>query len=111
MDGDQILALLAVALKDRGRLVDDTLVATVMATSASIRPWREAGIKVRRPRSATATCSRTCAPAGYSLGGEQSGHLILADHATTGDGLLSALHLMAAMARIRARRWPSSRRS
>ena len=48
---------------------------------------------------------------GFSLGGEQSGHVIMSEYATTGDGLLTGLHLMAEMARHRARRSPSSRRS
>ena len=51
-----------------------------------------------RPRSATVTCSRRCAPGGYTLGGEQSGHLVFAEHATTGDGLLTALVLLERMA-------------
>ena len=45
---------------------------------------------------------------GYTLGGEQSGHVIMSDHATTGDGILTALHVLARMARAAARRWPTS---
>ena len=51
-----------------------------------------------RRRSATATCSRRCAQGGYVLGGEQSGHVIMLDHATTGDGILTGLHLLARVA-------------
>jgi phosphoglucosamine mutase len=98
VDGDVILALLAVSLKDRGRLVDDTVVATVMANIGFHQAMAKAGIKVRLTAVGDRYVLEDMRAGGYSLGGEQSGHLILADHATTGDGLLSALHLMAAVA-------------
>ena len=98
VDGDVILALLAISLQDRGRLVDDTVVATVMANLGFHQAMAKAGIKVRTTAVGDRYVLEDMRAGGYSLGGEQSGHLILADHATTGDGLLSALHLMAAVA-------------
>jgi phosphoglucosamine mutase len=74
VDGDQIMAILALALKDAGRLVEDTLVATVMSNL---------GLKL-------------------ALGGEQSGHVIMSDYATTGDGLLTGLMLASRVAQTRA---------
>ena len=59
---------------------------------------RDAGIRLLTPRSATGTCWRSCAPAGLALGGEQSGHVVMPTRATTGDGVLTALQLMARMA-------------
>jgi phosphoglucosamine mutase len=98
VDGDVILALLAVSLRDRGRLADDTVVATVMANIGFHQAMTKAGIKVRTTAVGDRYVLEDMRAGGYNLGGEQSGHLILSDHATTGDGLLSALHLMAAVA-------------
>ena len=98
VDGDVILALLAVSLRDRGRLVKDTVVATVMANIGFHQAMAREGIAVRTTGVGDRYVLEDMRAGGYSLGGEQSGHLILADHATTGDGLLSALHLMAAVA-------------
>ncbi len=98
VDGDVILALLAISLKERGRLVQDTVVATVMANIGFHQAMTKAGITVRTTAVGDRYVLEDMHNGGYSLGGEQSGHLILADHATTGDGLLSALHLMAAVA-------------
>ena len=98
VDGDVILALLAISLHDRGRLVDNTVVATVMANIGFHQAMAKAGITVRTTAVGDRYVLEDMRTGGYSLGGEQSGHLILADHATTGDGLLSALHLMATVA-------------
>ncbi len=98
VDGDVILALLAISLKERGRLAQDTVVATVMANIGFHQAMAKADIKVRTTAVGDRYVLEDMRAGGYSLGGEQSGHLILADHATTGDGLLSALHLMAAVA-------------
>lgn len=98
VDGDKILALLAISLRDRGRLADDTVVATVMSNIGFHQAMAGAGIKVRTTAVGDRYVLEDMNEGGYSLGGEQSGHLILAEHATTGDGLLSALHLMAAVA-------------
>jgi phosphoglucosamine mutase len=98
VDGDVILALLAIALRDRGRLAGDTVVATVMANIGFHRAMTASGITVRTTPVGDRYVLEDMNAGGYSLGGEQSGHLILAEHATTGDGLLTALHLMAMVA-------------
>jgi phosphoglucosamine mutase len=98
VDGDVILALLAIALRDRGRLAGDTVVATVMANIGFHRAMAANGITVRTTAVGDRYVLEDMNAGGYSLGGEQSGHLILAEHATTGDGLLTALHLMAMVA-------------
>jgi len=98
VDGDVILALLAIALRGRGRLAADTVVATVMANIGFHRAMSSAGIAVRTTAVGDRYVLEDMNAGGYSLGGEQSGHLILAEHATTGDGLLTALHLMAMVA-------------
>ena len=95
IDGDAILALLAVSLRDRGRLAHDTVVSTVMANIGFHQAMENAGITVLTTAVGDRHVLTEMNEGGYSLGGEQSGHFILADHATTGDGLLSALHLMA----------------
>lgn len=98
VDGDVILALLAISLRDRGRLAADTVVATVMANIGFHRAMNAAGIAVRTTAVGDRYVLEDMNAGGFSLGGEQSGHLILAEHATTGDGLLTALHLMAMVA-------------
>src|SRR6478735_3278443 len=95
---DVILALLAIAMRDRGELANDTVVSTVMANIGFHRAMAAAGIAVRTTAVGDRYVLEDMNAGGYSLGGEQSGHLILAEHATTGDGLLTALHLMAMVA-------------
>jgi phosphoglucosamine mutase len=99
IDGDQIMAILAVAMKDRGRLTDDTLVATVMSNLGLHMAMREHGITVRQTAVGDRYVLEDMNAGGYALGGEQSGHVIMSDYATTGDGLLTGLHLVAEMAR------------
>jgi phosphoglucosamine mutase len=99
VDGDQIMAILAVAMKDRGRLVDDTLVATVMSNLGLHRAMQDHGIQVVQTGVGDRYVLEAMNAKGYSLGGEQSGHVIMSDFATTGDGLLTGLHLVAEMAR------------
>jgi phosphoglucosamine mutase len=98
VDGDQILAICAIALKDRGRLVDDTVVATVMSNLGFHHAMRDAGIAVRTTAVGDRYVLEALTESGLSLGGEQSGHVIFTDAATTGDGLLTALRLMSQMA-------------
>jgi phosphoglucosamine mutase len=98
VDGDQIMAILALALRERGQLVEDTLVATVMSNLGLHLAMRDAGINVRTTAVGDRYVLEELRAGGYTLGGEQSGHLVLPAHATTGDGLLTALRLMARMA-------------
>ena len=94
VDGDQILGLLAVALREQGRLVEDTLVATVMSNLGLHQAMTAAGVRVEQTAVGDRYVLEAMRSGGFSLGGEQSGHVILSRHATTGDGLLTALHVM-----------------
>ncbi len=98
VDGDQILAVLAHALLDNGRLAKDTVVATVMSNLGFVQAMRAAGIGVRQTKVGDRYVLEAMKVSGYSLGGEQSGHVIMTDHATTGDGILTALHVLERMA-------------
>ncbi|HEX3791403.1 MAG TPA: phosphoglucosamine mutase [Pseudonocardiaceae bacterium] len=97
VDGDQIMAVLAIAMKHAGELVEDTLVATVMSNLGLHLAMREQGIKLRTTAVGDRYVLEELRAGGYSLGGEQSGHVVLPSHATTGDGALTALRLMARM--------------
>ncbi|MDE0545413.1 phosphoglucosamine mutase [Microbacterium sp. C7(2022)] len=99
VDGDQIMAILAVAMKERGALVDDTLVATVMSNLGLHRAMEAHGIRVATTAVGDRYVLESMNENGYSLGGEQSGHVIMSEFATTGDGLLTGLHIVAEMAR------------
>lgn len=99
IDGDQIMAILAVAMKSRGKLKDDTLVATVMSNLGLHIAMREHGITVRQTAVGDRYVLEDMNTNEFSLGGEQSGHVIMRAFATTGDGLLTGLHLVAEMAR------------
>ena len=98
VDGDQIMAVLALALRETGELVEDTLVATVMSNLGLHLAMREHGVTVRTTAVGDRYVLEELWAGGFSLGGEQSGHLVLPAYATTGDGLLTALRLMARMA-------------
>ncbi|MFC5175929.1 phosphoglucosamine mutase [Nocardioides taihuensis] len=98
VDGDQILAVLALGLRDRGRLAKDTVVATVMSNLGFVQAMRAEGVGVRQTKVGDRYVLEAMRVSGYSLGGEQSGHVIMTDHATTGDGILTALHLLERMA-------------
>ncbi len=95
IDGDQILAVLAVALKSEGRLAGDTVVATVMTNLGFRHAMRSAGIDVVETPVGDRYLIAAMMDGNYVLGGEQSGHIIMLDHATTGDGLLTGLQLLA----------------
>ena len=98
IDGDQILAVLALALKEAGRLADNTVVVSVMSNLGLRLAMREAGITVVETPVGDRHLVAAMRKGRFVLGGEQSGHIILLDHATTGDGLLTALHLLATAA-------------
>jgi phosphoglucosamine mutase len=99
VDGDQIMAMLAVAMKERGALAHDTLVATVMSNLGLHRAMAAHGIQVKQTAVGDRYVLEAMNEGGYSLGGEQSGHVIMSEFATTGDGLLTGLHIVAEMAR------------
>jgi phosphoglucosamine mutase len=98
IDGDQIIAVLALALKEAGTLADDTVVVTVMSNLGLRLAMRDAGICVVETPVGDRHLVAAMREGKFVLGGEQSGHIILLDHATTGDGLLTSLHLLATAA-------------
>ncbi|HEV7955953.1 MAG: phosphoglucosamine mutase [Microbacteriaceae bacterium] len=99
VDGDQIMAVLAISMKDRGVLVKDTLVATVMSNLGLKIAMAEHGISMLETKVGDRYVLEALNERGLNLGGEQSGHVIMSDFATTGDGILTGLHLMSEMAR------------
>jgi phosphoglucosamine mutase len=99
VDGDQILAVLATELKQEGRLAGDTVVVTVMSNLGFRLAMDDAGISVVETPVGDRYVLEAMLAGQHNLGGEQSGHIILADYATTGDGVLTALHLLAVLAR------------
>ena len=101
VDGDQIMAILAVAMKSRGALPGDTLVATVMSNLGLHRAMAAHGITLEQTAVGDRYVLERMNEGRFGLGGEQSGHVILSEFATTGDGLLTGLHLCAEMARQR----------
>jgi phosphoglucosamine mutase len=98
VDGDQILAILALSLREQGRLVDDTVVATVMSNLGFVLAMTQARVAVRQTAVGDRYVLEEMKAGGYSLGGEQSGHVIMSEHATTGDGILTALQVLHRMA-------------
>jgi phosphoglucosamine mutase len=99
IDGDQIMAVLAVGMADRGKLAQRTLVTTVMSNLGLKIAMREQGIDVVETRVGDRYVLEEMNEHKYSLGGEQSGHVIMSEFATTGDGILTGLHLASEMAR------------
>lgn len=99
VDGDQIMAILAVAMAERGALKDRTLVATVMSNLGLRRAMAEHGIRMLETAVGDRYVLEALSEHGLSLGGEQSGHVIMTEYSTTGDGILTGLHLVAEMAR------------
>ena len=98
LDGDQIMAVLAIALKDRGLLRENVLVATVMSNLGLLQAMEREGITVKQTSVGDRYVLEEMRRESHSLGGEQSGHVILLDHATTGDGVLTGLMLAARVA-------------
>ena len=98
IDGDQIMAVLAVAMKEQGLLHHNTLVATVMSNLGLKLAMQDNGIELRTTKVGDRYVLADLNAGGYSLGGEQSGHLVIPDFATTGDGTLTGLYLMSRMA-------------
>ena len=98
IDGDQIMGILAVALKERGALAGNTLVATVMSNLGLLQAMEREGITVKQTGVGDRYVLEEMRRSGHTLGGEQSGHVILAEYGTTGDGVLTGLMLAARMA-------------
>jgi phosphoglucosamine mutase len=97
IDGDQIMAILALAMRESAELVENTLVTTVMSNLGLHLAMREHGVVVQTTAVGDRYVLEALTAGGFSLGGEQSGHVVLPEYATTGDGLLTALRLMARM--------------
>lgn len=98
VDGDQILGVLAAGMQDAGTLVDDTLVVTVMSNLGLKLALRQRGIAVVETAVGDRYVLEAMREKGYTLGGEQSGHVIASEYATTGDGILTSLLLAAQVA-------------
>ncbi len=98
VDGDQIMAVLAVAMLEAGELKHDTLVTTVMSNLGLHLAMRAAGVAVRTTAVGDRYVLEELRAGGFTLGGEQSGHVVLPEYSTTGDGLLTALQLMSRLA-------------
>ena len=98
VDGDQIMAIIALAMKERGVLAADTLVATVMSNLGLLHAMAGAGVEVLKTGVGDRYVLERMREGGFNLGGEQSGHVILLDHGTTGDGVLTGLMLAARVA-------------
>ncbi|MFN3937726.1 MAG: phosphoglucosamine mutase [Gemmobacter sp.] len=97
-DGDQIMALLAERWAEAGRLRDGTLVATVMSNLGLERHLAGHGIRLERTPVGDRYVVERMRQGGWNLGGEQSGHIVMTDYATTGDGLIAGVQFLAAMA-------------
>ena len=97
MDGDQIMLLCAMKLKAEGRLKQDTVVGTVMSNIGFHKALKEMGCKTEITAVGDRYVLEKMRKDGYSLGGEQSGHIIFLDYNTTGDGLLTAVQLLSIM--------------
>ena len=98
VDGDQIMAILALSLRERNALASDTVVATVMANLGFKIAMERAGLRVVETAVGDRYVLEAMREGGYVLGGEQSGHIIMQEYATTGDGILAGLHLLARLA-------------
>ena len=99
VDGDRIMAILALSMASRGKLERNTLVATVMSNLGLKLAMADNGIDVVETGVGDRYVLEAINEHGYSLGGEQSGHVIMSDHATTGDGILTGLHIAAEVQR------------
>ncbi|WP_026128427.1 phosphoglucosamine mutase [Nocardiopsis halophila] len=99
VDGDQIMAILALEMQEAGRLAASTLVVTVMSNLGLKQAMAQAGIALVETPVGDRYVLEAMRQGSFSLGGEQSGHVVLLDHATTGDGLLTGMQLLSAVAR------------
>jgi phosphoglucosamine mutase len=102
VDGDQLMALIALGLQRRGELRGGAVVATIMSNLGLERKLAEAGLALIRTKVGDRYVLEEMRAKGCNIGGEQSGHIILADHATTGDGLVAGLQVLAALVESKA---------
>ena len=102
IDGDQMMALIALGLQGRGELRGDAVVATVMSNLGLERRLKDAGLALVRTKVGDRYVLEEMRRSGCNVGGEQSGHIILTDHATTGDGLVAGLQVLAALVEAKA---------
>jgi phosphoglucosamine mutase len=98
VDGDQIMTILALGMRERGALAKDTLVATVMSNLGMLQALEREGVAVRQTAVGDRYVLEEMKAGGFSLGGEQSGHVIFLDHGTTGDGTMTGLLLASRLA-------------
>jgi phosphoglucosamine mutase len=98
-DGDQVMALLAARWADEGRLAGGALVATVMSNLGLERYLQARGLRLERTAVGDRYVVERMREGGFNLGGEQSGHIVMTDYATTGDGLIAGLQFLAEMVR------------
>ena len=98
LDGDQLMGLIALKWASRGKLKGTALCATVMSNLGLERRLEQSGVALHRASVGDRYVLEEMRRRGYNVGGEQSGHIILADYATTGDGLLAALQVLAIVA-------------
>lgn len=97
VDGDQVMAICGISMKNRGVLNKDTVVATVMSNLGLDLALKKAGCKIVKTKVGDRYVLEEMLSGGYNFGGEQSGHLIFLDHNTTGDGVLTALQVLSIM--------------
>ena len=97
VDGDQVMAIVGNYMKEHGTLKQNTVVATVMSNLGFFLMGEERGIHIEKTRVGDRYVLENMLENGYNIGGEQSGHIIFLDENTTGDGLLSGLHLLEVM--------------
>ena len=97
VDGDQMIAIFATRMKEKGTLKKNAAVVTVMSNYGFMNFARQSGIDVKTTKVGDRYVLETMLAEGYNIGGEQSGHIIFTDHMTTGDGQLSAVQLMGVM--------------
>lgn len=97
VDGDQLMTIIALSLRDKGLLDHDTVVSTVMANLGFKIAMRQESIELLQTAVGDRYVLEAMMAGGYKLGGEQSGHVVMSDYATTGDGILTALQVMARM--------------
>jgi len=98
VDGDQIMAILSLSMRERGVLAHDTLVATVMSNLGMLQALEREGVAVRQTAVGDRYVLEEMKAGAFSLGGEQSGHVIFLDHGTTGDGTMTGLMLVSRLA-------------